>query len=108
MAQALAADGRHILVVDRREPVRGSTLASTAMIQHEIDIPLSQLSKAIGAKKAMRAWRRSAASVDSLGARVGKLGLSCQFQQRTSLSWRAMKWATAPSPLKRSCAAKRN
>ncbi|MGV1828768.1 NAD(P)/FAD-dependent oxidoreductase [Agrobacterium vitis] len=85
MAQALAADGRHILVVDRREPVRGSTLASTAMIQHEIDIPLSQLSKAIGAKKAMRAWRRSAASVDSLGARVGKLGISCQFQPRSSL-----------------------
>ncbi|WP_429941026.1 NAD(P)/FAD-dependent oxidoreductase [Agrobacterium vitis] len=85
MAQALAADGRHILVVDRRAPVKGSTLASTAMIQHEIDIPLSQLSRDIGAKKAMRAWQRSAASVDSLGERIASLGLSCQFQQRTSL-----------------------
>jgi len=85
MADALAREGRRILVVDRRAPVRGSTLASTAMIQHEIDIPLSQLSKAIGTEKASRAWRRSAASVEHLGTRIDALGIACQFQQRNSL-----------------------
>jgi hypothetical protein len=27
-------------MVDRRDPVRGGSAASTAMIQHEIDVPL--------------------------------------------------------------------
>ena len=31
---------QHALLLDRRQPLRGSTLASTAMIQHEIDVPL--------------------------------------------------------------------
>lgn len=33
---------------DRRDPVRGRSTASTAMIQHEIDVPLHQLARMIG------------------------------------------------------------
>ena len=41
MAEALSRAGRSVLILDRRPPVRGSTPASTAMIQHEIDVPLT-------------------------------------------------------------------
>ena len=40
MAESLTRTKRRVLILDRRTPVRGSSLASTAMIQHEIDIPL--------------------------------------------------------------------
>ena len=40
MAQALAKRFDKIVVVDRRAPAHGSTMASTAMLQFEIDTPL--------------------------------------------------------------------
>ncbi|SMC40336.1 FAD-dependent oxidoreductase [Rhizobium sp. RU36D] len=85
MAQALADGKRRILVVDRREPVRGSTMASTAMIQHEIDVPLHQLGKMIGEKNAAAVWRRSARSVRDLGRLVEDLGIDCMFEKRNTL-----------------------
>lgn len=59
MAEALRGAGRSVLVFDRRPPVRGSTAASSAMIQHEIDMPLTRLRRRIGRDKADRAWLRS-------------------------------------------------
>lgn len=85
MAHALAGGGRSVLVVDRRQPVRGSTLASTAMIQHEIDIPLHRLAAMIGEEKAARAWRRSARAVEQLTRIVADTGLSCGFERKKTL-----------------------
>ncbi|WP_242222791.1 NAD(P)/FAD-dependent oxidoreductase [Shinella zoogloeoides] len=85
MAHALADGRRSILVVDRREPVRGSTLASTAMIQHEIDIPLHRLAGMIGEEKARRAWRRSARAVEQLTHIVSDTGISCGFERKKTL-----------------------
>jgi NADPH-dependent 2,4-dienoyl-CoA reductase/sulfur reductase-like enzyme len=48
MAEHLCDGTRTVVMVDRRKPVRGSSLDSTAMIQHEIDIPLQQLERMIG------------------------------------------------------------
>ena len=85
MAHALADGKRSVLVVDRRQPVRGSTLASTAMIQHEIDIPLHRLATMIGEKKAARAWRRSARAVEQLTRIVSDIGISCGFERKNTL-----------------------
>ena len=54
---ALAAEqqtdaGLSIVVIDRRGAVRGSTLASTSLLQYEIDTPLSKLAKRIGVARA--------------------------------------------------------
>ena len=65
MAHELARD-HSVAVLDRRPPLRGSTLASTAMLQWEIDLTLTDLTRAIGAEKARRAYRRSRAAVDDL------------------------------------------
>jgi len=85
MAHALADGSRSVLVVDRRPPVRGSTLASTAMIQHEIDIPLHKLADMIGEDKARRAWQRSARAVEQLTHIVADLGISCGFERKKTL-----------------------
>lgn len=85
MAHALADGTRSVLVVDRRPPVTGSTLASTAMIQHEIDIPLFRLSAMIGEDKARRAWQRSARAVEQLSRIVADLDLSCGFERKKTL-----------------------
>ena len=85
MADALADGRRRVLVIDRRTPVRGSTLASTAMIQHEIDLPLFELSRQIGRAKAERAWRRSVRAVEDLVARIGALGIDCAMAPKRAL-----------------------
>src|ERR1700749_3001560 len=58
MANALAGRYEKVVVVDRRLPAHGSTMASTALLQWEIDTPLTELHDKSGAQAA-RAWRRS-------------------------------------------------
>ncbi|MBD9650428.1 FAD-binding oxidoreductase [Ensifer sp. ENS09] len=85
MALALAKRNMKILVVDRRGPAKGSTLASTAMIQHEIDVPLHRLTTMIGQDKARRAWQRSAKAVETLITVVDTLGIDCRLERKKSL-----------------------
>ncbi|MFH5773323.1 NAD(P)/FAD-dependent oxidoreductase [Paracoccus sp. NGMCC 1.201697] len=85
MAEALSRQKRRILILDRRVPVRGSSLASTAMIQHEIDVPLHRLARQIGPDKAVRAWQRSVRAVKDLQALAGRLGIECDMQAKSAL-----------------------
>lgn len=85
MAQRLCDGQRDVMMVDRRQPVRGSSLASTAMIQHEIDIPLHLLARKIREHNAMRAWRRSRDAVRGLLELVHDLDIQCSMQARNTL-----------------------
>ncbi len=85
VADALLQAGRSVAVLDRRGPVRGSTAASTALLQFELDQPLSLLARKIGREKAVRAYRRSAAAVDQLRGRITDLGLRCGFTERRTV-----------------------
>jgi len=73
IAEALSAAGHEVMVVDKRGPAKGSTAASTALVQYEIDTPLTHLARKIGKPAAVRAWRRSRLAVDSLAARLHEL-----------------------------------
>jgi glycine/D-amino acid oxidase-like deaminating enzyme len=84
-AEALTQAGKSVLIVDRRSPVRGSTPASTAMIQHEIDVPLTRLRRGIGTDHAARAWLRSARAVKDLVALAKRLKLDCQMRPKPAL-----------------------
>ncbi len=75
-ADMLSTAGFDVLVVDRRGPVRGSTPASTALLQYEIDQPLTKLTRQIGEEAAIRAWRRSRLAVDGLAARIRELSIA--------------------------------
>lgn len=85
MAHSLCGKGLRVLTIDRRHPVRGSSAASTAMIQHEIDVPLHHLARTIGHDKASRVWRRSATAVEQLKSLIRDLGIDCEFQSRHTL-----------------------
>lgn len=84
MAEALSA-GHRVAVVDRRGPVMGSTPASTALVEHEIDTPLTVLSGKIGRVRAERAWRRSALAVQALAARTRDLGIAADLRRTDNL-----------------------
>lgn len=85
VAHALHRPGQSMLIVDRRDPVMGSSVASTAMIQHEIDTPLIELRKMIGRDAADRAWQRSARAVLRLEEIVSSLGISCSMARKQAL-----------------------
>jgi glycine/D-amino acid oxidase-like deaminating enzyme len=85
VADALLQAGRKVAVFDRRGLGRGSTPASTALLQFEIDTPLTELVRKVGRDRAARAWWRSAQAVPALAARVADLGLRCGFRMRPTL-----------------------
>lgn len=74
VADALAGAGLTVVVADRRGPAKGSTAASTALVQYEIDQPLTRLARQIGEADAVRAWRRTRLAVDALAARLEEIG----------------------------------
>jgi glycine/D-amino acid oxidase-like deaminating enzyme len=85
VAEAATARGLSVLVLDRRPPFHGSTAASTALLQFELDVPLIRLAGEIGFEKAKRAWLRSFRAIDDLAALVRQLGLRCAFRRRRAL-----------------------
>jgi glycine/D-amino acid oxidase-like deaminating enzyme len=76
MAHGLARDFS-VAVLDRRPPLMGSTIASTALLQWEIDLPLVELSKRIGPASARRAYARSRQAVDHLMRIVRRERIPC-------------------------------
>ena len=64
----LVAEGLDVVVLDKRDIAGGSTSASTALLQYEIDTPLTELTGMIGAVPAVEngARRRAALPFRSL------------------------------------------
>jgi glycine/D-amino acid oxidase-like deaminating enzyme len=85
VALATSANGLSTLVIDRRPPARGSTAASTALLQWEIDTPLIRLADKIGFERASAAWKRSFRAVQALAGLVHRHEIDCQFTHRQAL-----------------------
>lgn len=85
MAEALTRDGLSIVCIDRRGPLEGSTAATTALVQFEIDQPLTTLSRMIGVEVAQRAWRRSRLALVNLRGRIAELDIRCRSASVPSL-----------------------
>ena len=85
VAEAATAMGLATVVLDRRPPAHGSTAASTALLQFEIDTPLIRLADQIGLDHAARAWQRSYRAVADLGRLVERLQIPCAFRPRRAL-----------------------
>jgi glycine/D-amino acid oxidase-like deaminating enzyme len=82
---ALLQTGKRIAVLERRGPARGATSASTALLQFELDEPLTHLVRKIGQRRAARAYWRSASAVDYLRGRITDLRLRCSFGERLTV-----------------------
>ena len=85
IAEALTAQGLTVLAVDRRGPMLGSTPATTALVQFELDEPITSLTEKIGTTGAQQAWRRSRLAATNLRGRIEELQIGCNLESRQSL-----------------------
>ncbi|MEO8494219.1 MAG: FAD-dependent oxidoreductase [Planctomycetota bacterium] len=85
LAERLTRIGLAVIVVDGRDVCLGSTSATTALLQYEIDVPLVEMAEKIGWESARRAYRLSYDAIDTLEALAGSLGLDCGLERKTSI-----------------------
>ncbi len=84
VAHALTVEGLETVIIDAHESGGGSTAASTALLQYEIDLELLQLSDKIGRTGAERAYLASSSAVASVVRLGSDLG-DCDVVTRASL-----------------------
>jgi glycine/D-amino acid oxidase-like deaminating enzyme len=106
VAEALAREGLDVVVLDKREVGGGSTSASTALLQYEIDAPLIALSKRIGRRDAEQSYLLCQESIGSIERLVAHLRVECAFQRRMSV-YLATRTSDAEL-LRKECAARRS
>ncbi len=73
IADELAGHGHQVCVLDQRDVGWGSTSASTALLQYEIDVHMVDLAKDYGEADALLAYRACADSIDLLAAKAAEL-----------------------------------
>jgi len=84
IADELVRHGHEVAVLEQREIGWGSTSASTALLQYEIDVPLVELSRLLGPAPAEQAYLACAAAIDQLHERASAVG-QVDFRRNDSL-----------------------
>ncbi len=96
LAYEMTKAGYQTVLVDARDVATGSTSASTAMIQYEIDEPLFSLIDKVGENVAVDSYREGILAIDKLERIVIDTQADCGFQRMRSLyvaySNRELKW----------------
>src|ERR1700679_510813 len=85
IAYHLAEQGLDVVIVDRRQIACGSTPASTALLQYDIDTTLVELRKKLGRKHADAAYKRSRQALSDMVVVIKRLGSNCELARRPSL-----------------------
>jgi glycine/D-amino acid oxidase-like deaminating enzyme len=85
IAHRLTALGQKVLVLDRRPPLHGSTAASTALIQWDIDRTLTELVERRGLQQAQEIYRLSLNAVRDLERLVRHENIACGWRSREAL-----------------------
>ncbi len=85
MADVLSEAGLSVILVDRRGATKGSSAASTALVQYELDEPLIRLARKVGTEKAIRHYRRSKLAVRALAERARASHLDADLAERETL-----------------------
>ena len=73
IADELAAHGHDVAVLDQRDIGWGSTSASTALLQYEIDTHMIDLAKRYGEDNALLAYRACAEAIDMVAAKAADI-----------------------------------
>lgn len=73
IADELSAHGHDVAVVDQRDVGWGSTAASTALLQYEIDTHMVDLAKQYGEDNAVLAYRACAEAIDLVAAKAAEV-----------------------------------
>lgn len=83
-AYHLTKAGMDVAVLDKRDVASGSTSASTAMLQYEIDTPLTDLIERMGKADAERAYQVCLESIGKIATLCDEIGDSCGFTWKSS------------------------
>lgn len=83
-AYRLTQAGMDVAVLDKRDVAGGSTSASTAMLQYEIDTPLTELIGRMGKRDAERAYQVCLESVGKIADLCLEIGDPCGFTWKSS------------------------
>lgn len=73
IADELAGHGHSVTVIDQRDVGWGSTSASTALLQYEIDTHMVDLAKRYGESNAVLAYRACAEAIDLIAAKAAQV-----------------------------------
>ena len=85
VAVHLVEVGVKTLLIDKRDIGTGSTSASTALLQYEIDVPLRELIKKVGPAAATRSYELCRGAIGKLQRLAARLKIDCGFECKPSL-----------------------
>lgn len=85
LTYALVKEGVDVVVLDKRDIAWGSTSASTAMLQYEIDTGLHELAGLVGESQAIRSYRLGVEALDALEQIAAEVGAQCDFKRAESI-----------------------
>ncbi len=85
MAYHLAEAGVDTLLLERRDVAMGSTAASTALLQYEVDTHLADLIEMVGKAAAERSYLLCLEAIGKLEALAQRLPGDCSFARKRSL-----------------------
>lgn len=85
VAHELCSAGVKCTIIDKRTPATGSTAASTAQLQYEIDVPLCDMTKMVGEQNAVQAYRESLQAITDIEKICKELPVDASFSRCSSL-----------------------
>ena len=106
VADALTVAGLSVIAIDRRHPCHGSTSASTALLQYELDTSLTKLTARVGHRRAVDAYHATLDGVNAIARIAGDLKEDVGFARRPTL-YCASRQRDAKT-LRTDCRARRN
>jgi len=91
VAHELCSAGIKCTVIDKRSITTGSSVASTALLQYEIDTPLCKLVKIVDEDVAVRAYRECLQSITDLEKVFRKVRFNPDFERVSSVYYASNK-----------------
>ena len=85
MAHELCRAGIECCVIDKRSIATGSSAASTALLQYEIDVPLCRMAKIISEENATTAYHACLQSISDIKKVLKETGVDAGFEQLSSV-----------------------
>lgn len=85
IADSLMEAGHEVVLIDRRDVGMGSTSASTAMLQYELDTELQELAKIYDAQSAAQVYRACESAISDLESILDRLPGKADFKRNKSL-----------------------
>ncbi|MGC3943482.1 MAG: FAD-dependent oxidoreductase [Chryseolinea sp.] len=85
MAWQFATEGYDTVLIDRNDVSLGSTSATTALLQYEIDMPLYELIKTVGDQAARDCYRAGVDAIFKLEKIIQERQIACEFERKSSI-----------------------